>query len=104
MRQLSVLNKNKIITTAAVVSVFFIARPAYAQINKAHDALKSLYGDLSQNIIPIAAAVILLCLAIGYAGRYIEKDTFVRWAIGVVIAGSSVQLVKMLFGGTGGLN
>ncbi|WP_375659737.1 TrbC/VirB2 family protein, partial [Bartonella sp. CL1QHWL] len=33
----------------------------------------------------------------GYAGRYIGKDTFVRWAIGVVIAGSATQLVTMLF-------
>ncbi|WP_034456146.1 TrbC/VirB2 family protein, partial [Bartonella elizabethae] len=46
---------------------------------------------------PIAAAIILLCLAIGYAGRYIGKDTFVRWAVGVVIAGSATQLVTMLF-------
>ncbi|WP_375685093.1 TrbC/VirB2 family protein, partial [Bartonella sp. AP172QHHD] len=37
------------------------------------------------------------CLAIGYAGRYIGKDTFVRWAIGVVIAGSAAQLVSLLF-------
>ncbi|WP_208442591.1 TrbC/VirB2 family protein, partial [Bartonella raoultii] len=53
---------------------------------------------LTTHIIPIAAAIILLCLAIGYAGRYIEKGTFVRWAVGVVVAGSSAQLVQMLFG------
>ncbi|EJF97367.1 hypothetical protein ME9_00183, partial [Bartonella taylorii 8TBB] len=53
--------------------------------------------DLIGNIIPIAAAVILLCLAIGYAGRYIGRDTFVRWAIGVVIAGSATELTTMLF-------
>ncbi|KEC65183.1 hypothetical protein O7W_00442, partial [Bartonella quintana JK 56] len=41
----------------------------------------------------------LLCLAIGYAGRYIEKDTFIRWAIGVVIAGSATQIATMLFSG-----
>ncbi|WP_034450580.1 VirB2 family type IV secretion system major pilin TrwL, partial [Bartonella quintana] len=49
--------------------------------------------------IPVAAALILLCLAIGYAGRYIEKDTFIRWAIGVVIAGSATQIATMLFSG-----
>ncbi|WP_375695610.1 VirB2 family type IV secretion system major pilin TrwL, partial [Bartonella sp. AC66GZZY] len=59
--------------------------------------LTALQTDL-KTLIPIAAAVILLCLAIGYAGRYIEKDTFVRWGIGVVIAGSAAELVKMLFG------
>ncbi|KEC69000.1 hypothetical protein O7Q_00236, partial [Bartonella quintana JK 39] len=33
----------------------------------------------------------------GYAGRYIEKDTFIRWAIGVIIAGSATQIATMLF-------
>ncbi|KEC69002.1 hypothetical protein O7Q_00234 [Bartonella quintana JK 39] len=47
--------------------------------------------------MPVAAALILLCLAIGYAGRYIEKDTFIRWAIGVIIAGSATQIATMLF-------
>ncbi len=66
-------------------------------MKKAGDALKALQDDLIEKIIPVAAAIILLCLAIGYAGRYIEKGTFVRWAIGVVIAGSATQLVAMLF-------
>ncbi|KEC65663.1 hypothetical protein O7W_00440, partial [Bartonella quintana JK 56] len=53
--------------------------------------------ELTTKIIPIAAALILLCLAIGYAGRYIEKDTFIRWAVGVIIAGSATQIANMLF-------
>ncbi|GAA5107296.1 VirB2 family type IV secretion system major pilin TrwL [Bartonella jaculi] len=90
-------NKNRIITTTAAVTFFFITHPAYAKLENAKKALESLQNDLTEKIIPIAAAVILLCLAIGYAGRYIEKDTFVRWAIGVVIAGSATQLATMLF-------
>ncbi len=76
-----------------------MVHPVYSQAQtlKAKDALTALQTDLTTHIIPVAAAVILLCLAIGYAGRYIGKDTFVRWAIGVVIAGSSTQLVTMLF-------
>ncbi|WP_019219371.1 VirB2 family type IV secretion system major pilin TrwL, partial [Bartonella florencae] len=73
--------------------------PIYAQaqaLDKAKTALDTLKTELGK-IIPVAAAVILLCLAIGYAGRYIEKDTFVRWGIGVVIAGSAAELVAMLF-------
>ncbi|MCZ2157914.1 VirB2 family type IV secretion system major pilin TrwL [Bartonella sp. 220] len=89
-------NDNKIITISAAVTAFFMSHPAYAQL-KVKDALEKLKTDLIDNIIPTAAAVILLCLAIGYAGRYIEKDTFVRWAVGVVIAGSAVQLTTMLF-------
>ncbi|WP_273720593.1 MULTISPECIES: VirB2 family type IV secretion system major pilin TrwL [unclassified Bartonella] len=91
-------NGNRIIAISEVVIALLIVHPAYAQLGKAKDALTALQTDLTTNIIPIAAAVILLCLAIGYAGRYIEKDTFVRWAIGVVIAGSATELVKMLFG------
>ncbi|WP_273759185.1 VirB2 family type IV secretion system major pilin TrwL [Bartonella sp. ML70XJBT.G] len=92
-------NDSKIFAIFTTIVVFFIIHPAYAQntLNKAKTALEALRDDLINNIIPLAAAVILLCLAIGYAGRYIEKDTFVRWAIGVVIAGSATQLVAMLF-------
>ncbi|CDO47590.1 conjugal transfer protein [Bartonella henselae] len=100
MKQLSNLrskNNNRIIEIAATMTVFFIACPAYAALDHAKKALDTLQNDLIKNIIPVAAAIILLCLAIGYAGRYIEKDTFIRWAIGVVIAGSATQLVTLLF-------
>ncbi len=72
------LNDNgKIITIAATIAAFFMSTSVYAQqtLTNANKALKSLQDDLIAHIIPVAAAVILLCLAIGYAGRYIE---FVR--------------------------
>ncbi|WP_375625204.1 VirB2 family type IV secretion system major pilin TrwL [Bartonella sp. MU37NMGALS] len=104
MKQLNILHttaRNKIAAFSAALTIFFMNSSAHAQaqaqtLQNAEKALKDLQGDI-QKIIPIAAAVILLCLAIGYAGRYIEKDTFVRWAIGVVIAGSAAQLVSLLF-------
>ncbi|WP_375634378.1 MULTISPECIES: VirB2 family type IV secretion system major pilin TrwL [unclassified Bartonella] len=94
-------SNNKIIAFSAAMIAFFINSSAHAQakpsvLTNASDALTALQTDLKV-IIPVAAAVILLCLAIGYAGRYIEKDTFVRWAIGVVVAGSATQLVTLLF-------
>ncbi|WP_375670735.1 VirB2 family type IV secretion system major pilin TrwL [Bartonella sp. SD1336NMGDW] len=93
-------SNNKIIAISAAMTAFFMSSSVHAQAAKtlinAKTALTDLQTDLKA-IIPIAAAVILLCLAIGYAGRYIGKDTFVRWAIGVVIAGSAAQLVSMLF-------
>ncbi|WP_375655812.1 VirB2 family type IV secretion system major pilin TrwL [Bartonella sp. MR63HLJHH] len=104
MKQLNILHttaRNKIAALSAALTVFFTAHPICAQaqvLGKAKTALDALKTDLIGHIIPVAAAVILLCLAIGYAGRYIGKDTFVRWAIGVVIAGSAAELVKMLFG------
>ncbi|WP_254492556.1 VirB2 family type IV secretion system major pilin TrwL [Bartonella sp. B1099] len=95
-------NNNKIATFSAVLIVFFMTHPGYAQaaqyLKHAEGALEKLRDDLKL-IIPIAAAVILLCLAIGYAGRYIGKDTFVRWSVGVVIAGSAIQLANLLFKG-----
>ncbi|GAA4657735.1 VirB2 family type IV secretion system major pilin TrwL [Bartonella pachyuromydis] len=100
MKQLNNLqfkNNDRIIAIFVTVTVFFITHPAYAELKHAKSALEKLQEDLIKNLIPVAAAVILLCLAIGYAGRYIEKDTFVRWAIGIVIAGSAAELVKMLF-------
>ncbi|EJF76407.1 VirB2 family type IV secretion system major pilin TrwL [Bartonella birtlesii] len=102
MKQANILQKtihNKIITTIAFVTAFFMTHSVCAQaraLDKAKTALEGLQAQL-KIIIPIAAAIILLCLAIGYAGRYIEKDTFVRWAVGVVIAGSATELVAMLF-------
>ncbi|WP_375662263.1 VirB2 family type IV secretion system major pilin TrwL [Bartonella sp. OC16QHHD] len=92
-------SNNKIIAISAAMTALFMDSSAYAAasvLTNAENALTGLQTDLKV-IIPIAAAVILLCLAIGYAGRYIGKDTFVRWAIGVVIAGSSAQLVTLLF-------
>ncbi|ACS52008.1 VirB2 family type IV secretion system major pilin TrwL [Bartonella grahamii] len=98
---LKLKNNNKIIVISAAISAFFITQSAYAnaKLGPAEKALNALQKDLIDNIIPVAAAVILLCLAIGYAGRYIERDTFIRWAIGVVIAGSATQLAKLLFTG-----
>ncbi|WP_345115674.1 VirB2 family type IV secretion system major pilin TrwL [Bartonella jaculi] len=102
MRQSSVSQSrinSKIIAAVTVITVLLIEYPVHAQaqnLTKAKDALEAFKVQLNV-IIPIAAAVILLCLAIGYAGRYIEKDTFVRWAIGVVIAGSAVEIANMLF-------
>ncbi|EJF84438.1 VirB2 family type IV secretion system major pilin TrwL, partial [Candidatus Bartonella washoeensis] len=94
MRQSNNLSKNneKIIAIAAAMTVFFMHNPAYAKLDNAAKVLGDLKGELVGKIIPVAAALILLCLAIGYAGRYISKDTFVRWAIGVVIAGSAAEI------------
>ncbi|WP_273723074.1 VirB2 family type IV secretion system major pilin TrwL [Bartonella sp. AU18XJBT] len=90
---------NKITAIFTTIIVFFITYPISAQaqnLTKAKEALEKFKQQLDV-IIPVASTVILLCLAIGYAGRYIEKDTFVRWAIGVVIAGSALQIANMLF-------
>ncbi|MBX4335894.1 VirB2 family type IV secretion system major pilin TrwL [Bartonella raoultii] len=91
---------HKIIRITA--TALFIVYPAYANAANS-DGLKGIgtvlktFQDQLKTIIPVFAAVLLLCLAIGYAGRYIEKDTFVRWAIGVAVAGSATQIATLLF-------
>ncbi|WP_375617034.1 VirB2 family type IV secretion system major pilin TrwL [Bartonella sp. AP58NXGY] len=90
-------SNDKIIAIPAALTVFFMNNPVYAQVKltNAKTALEALRDDL-KTLIPIAAAVILLGLAIGYAGRYIGKDTFVRWGIGVVVGGSAIELANLL--------
>ncbi|WP_208433325.1 TrbC/VirB2 family protein [Bartonella taylorii] len=66
-------------------------------MSNAKKALDALQTDLIDNIIPIAATVILLCLAIGYAGRYIGRDTFVRWAFGGAIVASATDFTIKWF-------
>ncbi|WP_455479321.1 VirB2 family type IV secretion system major pilin TrwL [Bartonella sp. B23] len=97
---LQIVVNNAIIPIAAMMNVF-LSSPVYAQAQGLRNAKNVLetFKDQLMTIIPIAAAIILLCLAIGYAGRYIEKDTFVRWAIGVVIAGSAIEIANLLFKG-----
>ncbi|WP_144752506.1 VirB2 family type IV secretion system major pilin TrwL [Bartonella saheliensis] len=107
MKQLNILKtivRNKTTPISAALTVFFMNDFAYANqspktLTNAKKALDGLSSDL-KIIIPLAAGVILLCLAIAYAGRYIEKSTFIRWAVGVVIAGSAAELAKLLFSGS----
>ncbi|UNF38674.1 VirB2 family type IV secretion system major pilin TrwL [Bartonella krasnovii] len=102
MKKINILQtivRNKTTPISAALTVFFMNNSAYAQVKHLANAKKALDGlqeDL-KIIIPLAAGVILLCLAIAYAGRYIEKSTFIRWAVGVVIAGSATQLATLLF-------
>ncbi|WP_273759002.1 VirB2 family type IV secretion system major pilin TrwL [Bartonella sp. AU55XJBT] len=105
MKQLNILQtivRNKTTPISAALTVFFMNNSVCSAnpktLTNAKTALEGLKGDLNA-LIPIAAGVILLCLAIAYAGRYIEKATFIRWAVGVVVAGSASQLATLLFTG-----
>lgn len=83
----------------AISSVFFSVCSFSAHaggLDKAKTVLETFQKELT-TIVPIAAAVLLLALGIGYAGRFVEKDTFVRWAIGIIIGGSAVQITAMFF-------
>ena len=48
-------------------------------------------------IIPVLAVIVLILFAIGYAAKLMEKETFVRWAIGIIIAGSAAEITALFF-------
>lgn len=84
----------------SVVTLSFalaVPNPAAAQgLLKAKSILESFKAELL-TIIPVVAVIALLLLAVGYATKFVEKDTFVRWAIGVIIAGSAAQITALFF-------
>ncbi|NCT81369.1 TrbC/VirB2 family protein [Pseudomonas stutzeri] len=92
--------------TAAANKVFAVAlslvvttEVAMAQtggLAKAKGVMESFKVELT-DIIPTIAVIALLALGIGYATKFVEKDTFVRWAIGIIIAGSAAQLTALFF-------
>lgn len=49
-------------------------------------------------VIPVVAVIALILLGVGYATNFVEKDTFVKWGIGLIIAGSATAITQMFFG------
>lgn len=79
--------------------LIFSSQSAMAQttgLAKAKGVLEVFRTELTA-IIPTVAIIALLALGIGYATKFVEKDTFVRWAIGIIIAGSAAQLTALFF-------
>jgi type IV secretory pathway VirB2 component (pilin) len=75
----------------------FLPTAVHAQgLTKAKSVLETFRDELT-TIIPIIGVIALIMLGIGYATRMVEKDTFVRWAIGIVLAGSAAQITAMFF-------
>ena len=93
------LRRDLLMVAAASAAVLALsAGSASAQgLDRARTVLETFQTELT-TIVPVAAALVLLVLGIAYAGNFIEKDTFARWGIGVIIAGSAVQITAMLFG------
>lgn len=50
------------------------------------------------SIVPIVAVIALIGLGIGYALNSVQKETFMRWAVGLIIVGSAAQITSMLLG------
>lgn len=74
-----------------------LAVPAHAAgLSKAKGILDQ-FLDQMLTIIPVVATITLICFGIAYAAKFLEKDTFVRWAIGIIIAGSASELTAWFF-------
>ena len=50
------------------------------------------------SIVPIIAVIALIGLGVGYALNSVQKETFMRWAVGLIIVGSAAQITSMLLG------
>lgn len=83
---------------AALATTTAIASPVFAGtgLAKGKGILETFQAELL-TIIPVVAAIALLLLAIGYATKFVEKDTFVRWGIGIIIAGSVTEITALFF-------
>ena len=65
-------------------------------LTKAKGLLEKFRDELT-TIIPIAATIMLIGFGVAYAAKMMEKDTFVRWAIGIIICGSAAQITALFF-------
>lgn len=85
----------QLLAVAAVAA----ASPAHAQgLSGAKTFLETFKTEVL-GVIPIIAVIALVLLGIGYAAKMVEKETFVRWAIGCIIAGSAAAITNMIFNG-----
>ena len=65
-------------------------------LSKAQGALETLRDNL-YIILPIAAVIVGIIIAVLYAAEIMRKDDAVRWGIGVVLAGSIAEIVTLLW-------
>jgi len=82
--------------TLAPILFFALAVPmAHAQgLTKATGFLESISSQLKV-WIPIVAVISGLALVVAYWFNFIQKDTFIRWLIGLIIAGSVTEIVAL---------
>jgi uncharacterized membrane protein len=88
----------KKLRTRLIVIIGALVLPSSALgggLTRAKDALETIESELL-TIIPVVAVIALILLAIGYATKSVDKEVFYRWAIGVIIVGSAVEITAML--------
>lgn len=74
-----------------------IPLPASAQgLQRAKGFLELIYSELT-TLIPILATISLALAFMGYMFKMIQKDTFIKWLVGIIGLGSCAQIVAMLY-------
>jgi len=82
----------------SLFSIVFLSSSAYATgLQKAKGILDIVKTEIL-SIVPIIAVIALIGLGIGYALNSVQKETFMRWAVGLIIVGSAAQITSMLLG------
>ena len=76
-------------------SWFFSSVAKAAGLEKAKTTLETFKSEL-MSITPVIAIIGLILLGIAYATNFVEKDTFFRWGVGILIVGSAAQITSML--------
>lgn len=85
------------ITSIMLSSLLFLSEYATASgLSKAKGILETFKSEL-RIIIVVIAILGLMLVSIAYATKNMEKDSFVRWAIGIIIAGSAGEITAMFF-------
>lgn len=75
----------------------FFTLEAHAGLEKAKTVLDTIKTEIL-GIVPIIAVIALIALGVGYAMNSVQKETFMRWAVGLIIVGSAAQITTMLLG------
>lgn len=97
-RSLNLRGKYGPILTATLVNLSVFSTNAHADgLEKAKGVLELIKTEIL-GIVPIIAVIALIGLGIGYATNSVHKETFMRWAVGLIIIGSAAQITSMLLG------
>lgn len=94
------MNARKLKTTLAKVITAITIIIGQALADGGLEGIKSVFDTFKGQlltIVPPIAVVALILLGVGYATKMVEKDTFYRWGIGLVIAGSAAKITDMMF-------
>jgi type IV secretory pathway VirB2 component (pilin) len=75
------------------------ASPAAAQGLEGARTILETFKEEILGIVPIVAVIALVLLGVGYAMRVVDKDTFIRWGFGCIIAGGASGIASMIFNG-----